>query len=446
VSDLLLEGGGSFLLEGGGSLLLEGAAVILGTEINVGGSFATNQYQQTMSINPNNADEILITVKTDVNEGNPYLFYTGDGGATWAETALTVGDGDPYVTHDNLGNAYVSAIGPSGYDIQITSNGGATLSSVITVGGPADHPCSICDNTPASPYYGNYYLAGRNSGILILSTPDQGATWSQVTFQDTTAPSGQSTNISAGGFVEGPCVLPDGTVLFPVVNGNTFSSPNALQEAYVLRSTDGGSTWSVIDLGLMLRATSSAYVGGIGVNGMSNITWSNLPGGGYRLYVVTSITYSTANADMILWTSDDGGATWTSATTIFSPGSSDPGTSPMSIMVNPAGVVGIGFYGCLGSAYTYPAFGTFFTSAVGRHFAPYFLYSKDQGATWSVPIQVSSVVSDTIDVFSTGGPRPVGEDHTKSAASPNGDFVITWQDSRSAASTYTTYMRTVTVL
>jgi hypothetical protein len=109
--------------------------------------------------------------------------------------------------------------------------------NVATATGSADFDKTwiVCDNTPASPHYGNCYAQWDdygNSGILKMSTSsDGGQTWGAA----------KNTADTATGLGGQPVVQPNGNVIVP------YSS---LDESQIesFRSTDGGASWEASTL------------------------------------------------------------------------------------------------------------------------------------------------------------------------------------------------------
>lgn len=181
-----------------------------------------------------------------------------NGGATWTTShvpGLTVFSSppgpydrasDPVVTYDvRHGVWLISSLaltegggGVRGSALTMsrsTDNGATWGAPVVAAAAPAppvggyDKQWVACDNTPASPHFGNCYLTWTHIEgsipLLAARSTDGGLTWS--------AP--QPTATSASGIGSVPLVRPDGTVVVLVTASDKIS-------AY--RSTDGGLTWT----------------------------------------------------------------------------------------------------------------------------------------------------------------------------------------------------------
>ncbi len=100
----------------------------------------------------------------------------------------------------------------------------------------ADKNWIVCDNTSSSPHFGNCYQIwddpSQNGLIFVSISSDGGATWSAA----------QTTADNARGIGVVPVVQPDGNVIVPYLGFGTQANPTSQQRAF--RSTDGGVTWS----------------------------------------------------------------------------------------------------------------------------------------------------------------------------------------------------------
>jgi hypothetical protein len=179
---------------------------------------------------------------------------TTDGGATWTNgflpgtTKYATPPGpydrisDPSVAYDAKHGIWIIsglAISESGgvHGVAVTASrsldGGLTWQNPVTVatGSFPDKNWIACDNTPASPFYGNCYTewddAGAGGFIHMNTSSDGGATWGPT----------RNTGDNATGLGGQPLVRPNGTVVVPI------NSDSVADVAY-FQSTDGGATWS----------------------------------------------------------------------------------------------------------------------------------------------------------------------------------------------------------
>ncbi|MDX6479973.1 MAG: hypothetical protein QOG85_483 [Gaiellaceae bacterium] len=174
---------------------------------------------------------------------------TTDAGTTWEHGSLpltTFAGGpffrasDPSVAYDAKADAWLiatAALGATDWSVVVdrSTDGGHTWGDPITVA-PAtsqtsfDKPWITCDNTPASPYYGNCYVqwddVGASMEVEVSASTDSGLNWEapQTPANVTHAIGGQ------------PLVQPDGSVIVPITDDSYQLSS--------FRSTDGGESWS----------------------------------------------------------------------------------------------------------------------------------------------------------------------------------------------------------
>jgi BNR repeat-like domain len=126
--------------------------------------------------------------------------------------------------------------GPNGVAVIVnaSSDGGLTWNAPVVVansnGGFFDKDWIVCDSTSSSTFYGHCYIEWdiTSSGNLVQmsASSDGGATWS----------AGQASADSVSGLGGQPLVQPNGTVIVP------FFSSNATIASFT--STDGGASWN----------------------------------------------------------------------------------------------------------------------------------------------------------------------------------------------------------
>lgn len=170
-----------------------------------------------------------------------------DGGATWTHGFLPnttiYANGtmprisDPAVAYDAKHATWiVNTLGIENLGQSIlahrSTDGGLTWGNPIWIDGPHygyDKNWIACDNSAASPYYGNCYVSwddADDGGLIYVSvSSDGGLTWSTPTYA-----------FGSSGLGVQPLALPDGTVVIPYLGFN--------YRMYAIRSTDGGATWS----------------------------------------------------------------------------------------------------------------------------------------------------------------------------------------------------------
>lgn len=184
-----------------------------------------------------------------------------DSASTWTSgflpgiTKITTAQGagpydrvsDPSVAYDAKHNVWLisslaltelSGGGIRGAAVLVSrsTDGGLTWGNPVTVaaagpGADFDKDWTACDNTLASPHYGNCYTTwddfGDGSRVKMSTSGDGGLTWGAA----------KNTADNAAGLGGQPVVQPDGTVIVPL--------SNAFETAILaFRSSDGGGSWS----------------------------------------------------------------------------------------------------------------------------------------------------------------------------------------------------------
>lgn len=324
---------------------------------------------------PHNEPDIEVDPEDDLNmiaSSNDYesccdAFYTTlDGGESW-----TVGDmsredpnrigSDPVTVFDPVTNTAIHSslnficpdvCGDGDLVVSLSHDNGITWGRPVVVAGGIgmddsafqifhDKEWIVTDTDPDSRFYGRTYLtwtaffaengAYTRSPILEAHSDDGGRTWTEpqeisgfsptCTYQETGAPGECDEDQFSV-----PTVAPDGTVYVAFQNYQHEAAwePGELFEAQymVVRSSDGGATWSdpvpVADLedgtrdypvNVHGRQTLTGYQ--IRVNSAGNITAD--PNNG-RLYLVFSdnrngrhdVDRPVTNTDVFLMTSEDG--------------------------------------------------------------------------------------------------------------------------------------------
>jgi hypothetical protein len=309
-----------------------------------------------------------------------------DGGRTWRSgflpgvTQLSVPPGrwerasDPVIAYDArhgvwIATSLVLSVGTGGAFVVNRSPDGIRWDPPVTVTESTapmlqlDKQWLACDNSAASPFFGNCYMAYsdlRTTRMSVQTSHDGGLTWS--------APIGSPDNAGRasmlGRFNPAPQIVvrPDGVVVIPFNDETRMAA---------VRSLDGGSTLTTVtpiapfefELHARLRdpPLASAEVAG---DGTVYVVWPNCaPGGGC------------SRVDLVLSSSPDG-VTWSPARRI--PGGTAPRNVIPGLAVDPASA-GAGVR--LALAYY---------SVTAAGLTVNFVSSTDAGATWSRPQRLSA--------------------------------------------------------
>jgi hypothetical protein len=174
-----------------------------------------------------------------------------DSGATWRNgvlPGLTKYAGGPYdrasdpsVAFDARHNVWlVSSLAlsetPAVHGVAVvvsrSTDGGLTWGNpvAVAVGGDPDKNWIVCDNRPASPFYGRCYSewdsTAQGNRIKMSTSANGGASWGPAL----------NTNDNATGIGGQPVVQANGTVVVPY-------GSSSLRQIRAFRSVDGGASW-----------------------------------------------------------------------------------------------------------------------------------------------------------------------------------------------------------
>jgi hypothetical protein len=312
-----------------------------------------------------------------------------NGGSTWSHgylPGITGNGGGPFGQASDAVVAYDAklrvwlisslGLGASSVDVLVnrSTNGGTTWGKPVTVAtGSNDKDWIVCDNHPASPYYGNCYaeydITSASNSVVMRTSTDGGATWGPAL-----GPEG-----GARGLGGQPVVGPGGAVAVPY---ESFAGVQAIRSFH---STNGGASW---DRSVLISDISHHKVAG-------SLRESPLPsaaidaaGTVYVAWADCRFRTGCTSNDIVL-SKSTGPGTWaapvrvpidpvTSTVDHFVPGLAvDPSTS--------GGTARIGL-----TYYYYPQASC---SASACQLDAGFISSVNGGATWSTPARLAGPMS-----------------------------------------------------
>ncbi|MEA2161238.1 MAG: hypothetical protein QOD66_3618 [Solirubrobacteraceae bacterium] len=275
-----------------------------------------------------------------------------------------------------------------------STDGGLTWGNpaLTATGGDLDKNWIVCDNTVASPHYGNCYTEWDNHGagnlVQMSTSSDGGLSWS-----------GAATNGS--GVIGGqPVVRPDGNVIVPIDNANETA-------VGAFDSTNGGLTWSAITTITTIRHHTVA-----GSLREGPLPSAEIDGAGtvYVAWADCRFRRSCRTNDIVLSHSTNAtGTSWSSVSRVPIDGTSSgidhfiPGLAVNKTTSGAGAQLGLTYY-------FYPPKST--ALGVG------FISSTNAGSTWSAPQTVISGMPSTWTATTSQG-RMVGDYISTSFGSDN---------------------------
>ena len=373
----------------------------VGTNLRISGSSSAPRSESSIAINIANASKI-ISASNDIGIGRQAQFFSSDGGATWGLTSLpnVTGDSsqsDPSVDWTSDGTAWAATVGISRFGTVLklrwfkSTDSGATWASDSTVSGTqsvTDKPMTWVDRGPSSPFKDYAYAIWHNGGPVYMNRKNGVAgAWNssptRVSNVETTGSGiGGGVTTNASGDVFG---------LWP----DTGSS-----KLYMVKSTDGGTTFSSPSL---VAATFDTY--NIGIPAMdSRRALIYVAAGAYRTGTKNNVyaawidqtgasgcnspadepgsNVSSPCTTRIWFTrSTNGGTGWSSPVMINNPPTLNDQFNPWLAVDDTNGRISILYYDTVNDP------GRLKTDV-------YYQSSADDGATWSLPIRVTTAMTD----------------------------------------------------
>jgi Neuraminidase (sialidase) len=333
------------------------------------------------------------------------------------------------VGYDLLNTAYISGIdASSGIVFEKSHNNGTTWTKPAVAvapffsGGLADKPWLEIDTYPASPRANSLYIsvtqfdASSNSEITVAHSNDGGATWTNVAIdaKQLFPVVDQFSDLATG---------KDGTVYATWIrctaNGPTGDCGGTTANVMYSKSTDGGITWSgavaIFTANLAPDPGSCCFYGSLPntserVSNIPVIAADNSNGVHAGNLYVAYYSWTGSYMQVLVATSTDGGATWSSKAVTPSTDTHDQ-FFPW-VNVNHAGVVGVSWMDRRNdpSNVNYEAFGSF---------------SPNGGSSFSTNVDLSAAPSNP---FNDGfGGFFIG-DYTGNAWSGNKTFYVVYTD------------------
>ena len=369
------------------------------------------QSETTIAVDPTNSRHLLAasndlantTSFTNVKEST-------DGGQTWVSAGVSINTFcyDPWIAFNSNGDAffaYECSDQRLGYRLAGTTNWvHKTLQSSSL--GP-DRDMVVADTHPGSPFFNSVYVGydegAANNAAHVWYSRDGIGTWTK---SPKINDSGQTIGVNAA-------VCPDGSVY-------AFWLDWLTRKLWVDRSADGGATWGTDHLVTNFRLNTTPFFVLIPPQpdrGVLAMPFSDCAPAGTEFAGRLYVTYfekspTSADTDVYVRHSDDGGVTWSPEVEV------DDETASAyqfhtNISVGPDGTVAVSFYDTRRDVPN--------NKKTDRFMA----FSTDGGDTW-LNQKLTSVQSDE---SGAGDPNDYG-DYQGIDARPDTGFWGDWTDSR----------------
>jgi len=339
-----------------------------------------------------------------------------DNGATWSSGLLPgltkyTGGGtfdratDPAVAYDAQDNVWMisslvlmeaGGAHPVAIYTSRSTDGGITWGTPVLTNDTSVSPDKnwiVCDNSLASPFYGNCYTEWDDNGVgnrMEMSTStDGGVTWSVARTNNSGIIGGQ------------PVVAPDGTVIVPTANANETAIG-------AFHSTDGGVSWSAVTTIATIR--HKAVAGNLREGPLPS---AEIDGSGVVYVAWTDCRFirgCKANDIVFSKSTDATGTAWSAVTRIPIDGTNTgishfiPGLAVNKATSGATAHLGLTYY--------------FNPSKKSTQLSVGFTASSDGGSTWSSPQTIVSGMNSTWAATTSQG-RMVGDYISTSFGSDN---------------------------
>src|SRR5581483_774236 len=313
-------------------------SIVLGPNVNVTNKSGP-QSETSVGVDPTNPLHMLSSANDLTSTA--VVYESVDGGQTWVNSNLTTNGAfcyDTWIAFNTNGDAFVSfECSDQRIAYKLAGQNTWIATKLTNAGGFPDRDMVTVDNSISSPFFGSVYIGyddnGANNTPYVLYSRDGKYGW----LRSAAIP---HVNPTIGVNV---ATAPNGTVY---AAWEDYSG----KKIYVASSTDGGATFGTQHTVTTYRLNTATFFVGIPPQNIRGIVPYPMiavaQGGSHvgRLYAsYTDKDPSTANTNIYVRFSDDGGLTWSAETKV-----NDDTTNAYhfhhQIAVLSNGVIGVSFY------------------------------------------------------------------------------------------------------
>jgi hypothetical protein len=334
------------------------AHLTAGPDVNLG-HIAADQSETTLAIDPTHPDHLFAASNMDSQQNGLYVSFSTDGGATWtarvmgvpgdtADPGVPVPFTDPKCAFDRFGNLFLTYIDNNNSVVLVRSvDGGRTFSPLATLAtGSVDQP-SVATGPGGAAAAGSVWVTYQDGAgrIAARGAPVTGLGQAGAFVPAQTAPGSLDGNF--GGIAVGP----QGQVLVSYQKPPPVGSgPDTV---FVNTDADGlgpggfGAAVAVTTTNVAGFDASVPAESARSIDAKATPAWDR-SGGAHngRVYLVYTDAPSaaSANTDIFLRFSDDGGATWSARVRVNDDAGSASQFWPWPAVDQATGDVGVSWY------------------------------------------------------------------------------------------------------
>jgi len=369
----------------------------VGTNLRISGAQTTPRSESDIRINFFNPSQIIAASNAISAAGTQAQFYSGDGGATWGQTALPLVStdsfhSDPTVDWTSDGTGWAVTIGIKGNTLKLraykSTTAGATWTFDNTLSGTqknTDKELLWADHSTTSPFKDTLYVCWHN-GLPAYVNRRTASGWGTPIKVSGAESTGTAIGCNVSSNSAG-----DAFVFWPTT-GNA--------KIVVAKSTTGGASWATptviattfdtFDIGIPAMASRRAliYTSGAAFKDATHdnvyVAWTDLSGdAGCTAPANEPGTNAASTCKMRLWfsRSTDGGTTWSAPVKLNNQTSKNDQFNQWLGVDPSSGTVGVMYYDTV-------------NDTTRKKTDVWFQLSTDNGATWSAATKVTTAMTD----------------------------------------------------